>query len=344
METVATATPPRLDPAAELIDLSCPEDPFQRMKACSVVTYGEATLMRLPWSGLHRKNERGIASVSLDPSEDPFPSSAGWSVSGRGQSLVGSYERSVFRALEWIAIDGSLVQGIPFANPLIVHPRDICERLCWRATQPQFEAIEQAMLTLCKVEIEETTPPPADRPSDPPRVSRYGLLRSAIAGTQRTVNRSLTCPQFVVYFDRFFVESVNAARIRPLNWGLWIALRDPLAQRLLEIIDPEFGNHDGRVSAAIESDVLARLLPLPPSLPRSRRRLLLEQGHEALRKRGYVRNVERHASGSSEFFLYHPGPTWHAMRHRLETQPGIHSYRRLLRDVLGSAPAARAAQ
>jgi hypothetical protein len=334
METVLSAAAPRLDPAAELIDLSCPEDPFQRMKSCSVVTYGEATLMRLPWSGLQRKNERGTLSLQLELADDGAAPGSRWSVSNRAAPLPGTYERSVFRALEWIALDASLARGVPFANPLVVHPRDICERLCWRATQPQFEAIEQAMQVLCRIEIEESSPASPARSAS---VSRFGLLRSAIAGTQRTVNRSLTCPHFVVYFDRFFVDSVNAGRIRPLNWGLWIALRDPAAQRLLEIIDPEFANHDGRVTASIESEVLGRLLPLPASLPRNRRRVLLEQAHEALIRRGYLRKVERHASGCAEFYLYHPGPTRQAMQFRLEQHPGVRSCRKLGNDVLGKA-------
>jgi hypothetical protein len=340
MESVLAAAAPRLDPATELIDLSCPEDPFQRMKSCSVVTYGEATLMRLPWSGLQRKNERGPASLELDLADDPgAPSCSRWSVSNRAVPLLGTYERSVFRALEWIALDASVARGVPFANPLVVHPRDICERLCWRATQPQFESIEQAMQSLCRIEIEESS---SAGPGKPASVTRFGLLRSAIAGTQRTVNRSLTCPQFVVYFDRFFVDSVNAGRIRPLNWGLWIALRDPAAQRLLEIIDPEFANHDGRVSASIESEVLSRLLPLPPSLPRSRRRIVLEQAHDNLIRRGYLRKVERHASGSAEFYLYHPGPTRQAMQFRLEQQPGGRSARKVLKDATGGKAQARA--
>src|SRR5262245_26720379 len=101
MESLLAAGVPRTDPAAELIDLSCPEDPFQKMKACSVVTYGEATLMRLPWSGLHRKNEPGITSIALDFEEAPGGPPRRWSVSSRDAGLIGTYERSVFRALEW---------------------------------------------------------------------------------------------------------------------------------------------------------------------------------------------------------------------------------------------------
>jgi hypothetical protein len=290
METVVASAPP-----LELIELSDLENPFRKLKECSVLTHGLTTLLRHPWSGFHRRSERGLPSISLETPEGP------WSVRSRLGSLVGTYERSVFKALEWIAIDASVLQGVPFANPLVVHPRDLCERLCWRATQPQFEAIEQSMRDLCQVEIEHGS-------------ARFGLLRAAIAGTQRTVNRSQTCPQFVVYFDRYVVDSMNAGRIRPINWGLWIALRDPVAQRLLEILDPEFTDRDGAVTARLEADVLAGLLPLAS---RSRRRAVLEQAHAALRARGYLASVERRSTGSSDVYVYRAGPTRLAMQHFL---------------------------
>lgn len=290
MESVIAPTPTKPDPALELIDLTDPENPFQRMKSCSVVTYGEATLLRFPWSGFHGRSERGIASIVADSPEGR------WSVTSRLPSLIGTYERSVFKALEWTAIDASVLQGLPFANPLVVHPRDLCERLCWRATQPQFEAIEQAMHDLCQVRIEHGA-------------SRFGLLRSVIAGTQRAAHRSLTCPKFVVYFDGFFVDSVNAGRIRPINWGLWISLRDPVAQRLLEILDPEFADRNGTVTARLDSDLLARLLPLG-----LRRRSLLEPAHAALQARGYLGKVERLSDG----YLYQAGPTYRAMQYHLD--------------------------
>lgn len=322
METVAAPTL-RIDPVSELIDLTDPEDPFQRMKACSVVTYGESTLQRIPWSGLNRPNERGLASATVEDA------GTRWTVTSRGGPLPGSYERSVFRALEWIAIDDSLVQGAPFENPLVVHPRDLCERLCWRATQPQFDAIEQAMQTLCRVVIEES---PAGRPT-----RRHGLLRSAIPGSQRSVHRSQTCPQFVVYFDKSFVDSINAGRVRPINWGLWIALRDPVAQRILEILEPEFTGRDGGARASIDAELLSRLLPMNPALAKPRRRSILDQAHAALVRRGYLRKVERRLVGGSEALVYEPGLTFRAMRYRLESRPALPPFRRAHREAPGAA-------
>jgi hypothetical protein len=178
------------------------------------------------------------------------------------------------------------------------------------------------MQHLCRVEIEEGTG------------ARFGLLRSAIAGTQRTVNRSLTCPQFVVYFDRAFVDSVNAGHVRPINWGLWIALRDPIAQRLLEILDPEV--RGGTAVPTLDAEVLARLLPLSSSIARNRRRILLEQAHASLKTRGYVQRVDRHSTGSTDLYTYRPGPTYVAMQYRLERQPGgLATPGRLLREARG---------
>jgi hypothetical protein len=320
METLAVLA---LDPVAELIDLTDPEDPFQRMKACSVVTYGETTLQRIPWSGLHRPNERGVSSVTFESAGER------WTASARGTPFPGTYERSVFRALEWIAIDSSIAQGVPFENPIVVHPRDICERLCWRATQPQFDAIEQALRTLCRVDLVETSAGKAPR--------RLGLLRSAIPGSQRAVHRSQTCPHFVVYFDRSFVDSVNAGHVRPINWSLWIALRDPLAQRVLEVLEPGFDPREARPTATIDGELLARLLPLSPSLTRSRRRTLIDQAHAALLRRGYLRSAERRTVGLSEKIVYVPGPTFRAMHYRLEKRAPMYPTRRLVRDVAQAA-------
>jgi hypothetical protein len=324
METVA-ASALRIDPASELIDLSDPEDPFQKMKTCSVVTYGERALLRMPWSGLHRAGERSAGAISHEEA------GVRWAVASRGAPLPGTYERSVFRALEWIAIDDSVAQGVFFENPLVIHPRDLCERLCWRATQPQFDAIEQALQTLCRVEIEETS---AGKPS-----RRIGLLRSAIPGSQRSVHRSQTCPQFVVYFDKTFVDSINAGHVRPINWSLWIALRDPAAQRLVEILEPEFSFEGGQARASIDAELLFGLLPAGAALPRSRRRTLLDQAHAALVRRGYLRKVERRHTGSSERLFYEPGLTFRAMRYRLGSRPLLPPCRRAHRGVDRAAQA-----
>jgi hypothetical protein len=132
----------------------------------------------------------------------------------------------------------------------------------------------------------------------------------------------------VVYFDRTFVDSINAAHVRPVNWSLWIALRDPIAQRILELVEPEFGISGGQMRASIDADLLCSLLPFPAAMSRSRRRTLLDAAHAALVRREYLRKVERRACGASETLLYEPGLTFRAMRYRLESRPAPASIRR----------------
>ena len=61
----------------------------------SVVTYGEATLMRLPWSGLQRKNERGILSLDLELADGATASGPRWSVSNRAAPLPDAEQGAV---------------------------------------------------------------------------------------------------------------------------------------------------------------------------------------------------------------------------------------------------------
>ena len=185
----ALATPPR--PPRE-ITLPAPVgdglEPFSnRMKSCSVVTYSEETLYRLPWSTLRPRSGRRGAGASASKSQLP---------------IAGTFERALFRALEWVAIDQSLALGVPFKNPLVVHPRDLCERLCWRATQPQFLAIEKALETLTRIPFPGVAGPGAP-----------GLLRSAVPATPRSGAKFPICPNFIVRFDDRFVSAVNDGRV-----------------------------------------------------------------------------------------------------------------------------------
>jgi hypothetical protein len=281
---------PLRDPALPTVSSDGSEPFSNRMKSCSVVVYSESTLYRRPWSGLHRGGERASrkAAASRRP---PRP---------------GTFERALFRALEWIAVDNSVAQGVPFANPLILHPRDICERLCWRATQPQFKAIEAGLQTLCRVRI------PADVRGGSPS---FGILQSAAPKTPRGTGQNAICPDSIIHFDARFVESINSGNIVPLNWGLWVALHDPLAQRLMEVLEAEWPDRARGATATFTVDFLAERIPFSPALGRVRRKELLDQAHEDLVRQGYLRQTE---SLSLNRTRYHPGTTFLAMRHCLK--------------------------
>src|SRR5204862_6940848 len=96
-------------------------------------------------------------------------------------------------------------------------------------------------------------------------------------------------------------------------------LKSPLAQRLLEVLESEFSDHEESESILIGCDVLGALMPISGKIPSGRRREMLDEGHKVLIQEGYLARVQRIASRGKEWFGYQPGPTFHALRHRLRS-------------------------
>lgn len=246
-------------------------------KTCSVIAYSERVLFRHPWS-------------TLDAG--PVPD----------RSLPGPQDRALFRALEWMAIDQSIARGRPFANPLVIHPRDICERLCLRATQHQFRAIERGFEALSRARL-----------SGVDRLASFGILRSAtpLAPRTRVLSSHAICPSFSIEFDPRFVRSINARDILPVNWGLWVSLRQPVARRLLELLETDWPRAGESETATFSLGDLCERLPLGLDRPPAQRRALFDQAHRELVAQEYLKSAE---VLPLHRFRYRAGPTFTEMR------------------------------
>jgi hypothetical protein len=285
MPSTLTAPAPRPAAAPQYVEVT----ERTRAKVCSVVSYSESVLFRLPWATLRPDLRILPGAGRAVPAGAPAP---------------GSCERLLFRALEWMAVDRSIARGVPFENPLTIHPRDLCERLCWRATQPQFLAIERGLATLTRVRIAGTGGAPD-----------IAVLASAVPETRRLTNPSAICPNFVIHFDGRFVESVNAGRLVPVNWSLWVALHDAVARRLLEVLESEWPDPARVRPATFSLDALSAQIPLPPTLGAPQRRAVLDRAHQELLREEYLSNVTPLSGGRVR---YVPGSTFDAMRQRLK--------------------------
>jgi len=286
MTTALTERPPRREPVIPVA-----EEVIERVRArvCSVVTYSESVLFRRPWAGLRPQLRALPAADSRRPSTPRA-------------SAPGTGERLLLRALEWMAVERSVARGTPFKNPMTVHPRDVCERLCWRATLPQFLAIERSLQALTAARLAETDGAP---PS--------GVLRSATPDARRASPAAI-CPSYFVTFDDRFVQSINAGNLVAVNWSLWVALHDPVARRLLEVLEAEWPAQAEPGPAVFSADRLSALLPLPPELGATQRRELLERAHEELVLQEYLTAAD---PISLDRYRYRPGSTFQAMRLRL---------------------------
>lgn len=293
------------DEEADPEELGLP-DPYGPRKACPVIFYGETHLLRLPWSVLSKgeiSTTRQIQYASPD-------GKLRWRVTAGRRGMPGPFEKSVFRAWEWMALEFSACKGRPLVNPVQFHPKEVCERLRLREREANFQAVEEAMRRLSEVEIFDAgfvVPPPG----------RRLRLVSGIAWhrPERAERRSLHA-RHSVFFDGLYARSVDAGRVRPLNWELWVSLERPAAQRLVEILDQEFSSREER-PLQMDYFELCRLLPLKSHGRLNGGATLLDEAHEELVAHQYLEKSEWDLTGPLPRILYTPGAAYYAMEERL---------------------------
>ena len=283
------------------------EDPFKDLKTCPVVTYCETTLLQLPWASLEPAQTRRPRQIRIELNGE-LSGSRPWRAFTGGRVLPGPFEREVFRALEWMALEKFFMQGRRFENPLLFQIPEICERLCLKELSTNFRAIDRAIRLLAEVEIERPVSIPWTRPEKLAAPLRRDKLIDRIAFDPRPgPHRRPAFRRHALFFGRLFVDSVNAGGIRAVNWGVWMSLRQPFSRRLMEVLDFESAPAGGRRGLLLPLDRLARLLPLKGALGSETLRPILERAHEELVSEKYLEGVEWTSSKSEPSVVYHPG-------------------------------------
>lgn len=304
---------PAVEPAVPPEVPAPPEAPlhfalFAERKACPVLVYAEQSLLRYPWSVLDEA-EAGrpdVLAARFPEHRDGRPFCRGWEVHPGPAGLPGPFDRAVFRACEWTALEARVGTRRPVPSVLTVSVREILERLRL-VERPHLPArIHQALRRLAGLEIVER-----EGNGAPPR--RRKLFAQM---TLSTAEGRPFLARHAVAFDRYYALSANMGGIRPLNWELWVSLERPLAQRLVEMLDVEFEQREPRVPAACALADLRRRAPLPgESAARARR--ALDEAHAELLDRRYLARVEWKGRLPGARVEYTPGTTYEAFRERL---------------------------
>jgi hypothetical protein len=243
-----------------------------------------------------------------DGSREPSQS---YEMTGGPLGLPGPFEGSVFHALEAMAIEESRLAGREIRNPIIFSLRQVCERLCLKEVVRWFKAVEFAVRVLSEVRIEGPQEPMLPSPWGP----RIRLAEPLLFRT-RLGDRDAASFRHVIQLDPGHVASMNRGLVRAMNWAVWVALRNPVARRILEILEPL----PETSPVGITLEALGRLLAVPgeATLPRMKR--ILSPAHEELIKEQYLDRVEWLPGGAGAEPRYHPGPAWRALSARLRTR------------------------
>ncbi|HXG61274.1 MAG TPA: hypothetical protein VNO22_07870 [Planctomycetota bacterium] len=302
VEPPAPAEPPALPEAPLHFAL------FAERKACPVLVYAEQSLLKYPWSALD-ETEAGrpdIVMVRFPERRDGRSFLRTWEIRPGPEGLPGPFDRAVFRACEWTALETRVGARRSVPSVLTVSVREILERLRL-AERPHLPArIHQALRRLAGLEIVEREGGGAP--------SRRRRLFAQL--TLSTAEGRPFLARHAVGFDRFYTLSANMGGIRPLNWELWVSLERPLAQRLVEILDAEFERREPRVPAACGLSELRQRAPLPDTSAAQSRRAL-DEAHAELLDRRYLARVEWKGRLPGARVEYTPGATYEAFRERL---------------------------
>ncbi len=267
-------------------------------KSCALRVWSEETLLRLPWAAL-----KGGCSASLayrGPS--PGRSRVVWEAAGR-DGLPGPFEREVFRACEWTAIEEARRTGGELPDPFVFTGRDLCERLCLRETPAMAERLHAAFRRLAGLRLKGTP--------------IGGLLELADGfAAPWSESRGLETRRSI-RFDPAFRASVKAGRTVALCWDAWIS-GGPGARRLLEILAPELAGFRETGEISLHVADLARLFPLRDGSLEE----VLTAAHVQLQASGFLRAVRRAGTGSFARVIYEKGKAAEALLERMDPAHG----------------------
>ena len=89
-----------------------------------------------------------------------------------------------------------------------------------------------------------------------------------------------------------FLSSLASFYVKPIDFEYYESLRNPVAQRLYELLGVKFYGLKDSPYVRVPYTKLCRLLPLTPQRHRSRARQQLEAAHDKLVETGYLADVE----------------------------------------------------
>ena len=265
-------------------------------KACALQVWSEETLLQLPWAALEPGKPGRLSYRGRLPDGTRLNCEI---VASDG--LPGAFDREVFRACEWIAIEEAVRSGGHLPDPFVFTGRSLCERLCLRETLETADCLKAAFRRLAGVRFRGA-------PSS-------GLLECVDGFDEYWSGARGLEASRAVHFDAAYRASVKAGRIVTLCWDAWVAAGSA-ARRLLEILAPAVAGRSGEDEFSVNEADLIRLMPLQGGSSAQ----VLATAHDELLAVGILRDLRKAGTGSFARFIYAPGKTTEALRERAGTR------------------------
>lgn len=129
-----------------------------------------------------------------------------------------------------------------------------------------------------------------------------------------------------LFLGSWYVESLNAFYVKPIDYKYLQSLRSKIASRLYEILGVRFYGLQHRRQRCVwfEYDTLCQLLPITPQKYYSNARQKLQPAHEELTKTAFLSRVRWRKRSKTEWVIYYyPGKR---AKEEIEKERGVSGY------------------
>lgn len=232
-----------------------------------------------------------------------------WTVSANTDyGYPGPFDRQLHKAIEEILSELER----PIENPIPLGSyRSLCERMGIEYSGKRAKNIREAFKRVRATTVDSKAAF-YDKKKERWVEDVFGLYdRLVFKGEE--LDDGETAETNYLYLGSWYLESINARYVKPLDWGYYKTLGTPIAERLYEILGVKFYAlfNNGRRYIRYKYSTLCDLLPITRHPYLSYAKRTLDSAHEQLLETGFLEKyewVERERGEEKDWLIrYYPG-------------------------------------
>jgi hypothetical protein len=268
----------------------------------------EANFAQLPFFALSRKDaaKKTETEYRVVVERDGQKLEALWEVSANTKyGYPGPFDRKVHKAFEYLITE----RGTPVQNPIPFTSYQICKLIgvntSGRSKKRVMGAVERIVTT--SVKSQGTF---YDKSKKRYITDVFHLYDRVVLKGEEDRATGQIAEKNLLYLSTWYLDSLNAHYVRPIDFQYLKSLESDVAGRLYELLGLKFYGvlSNQRAYWRVGYSELCLLLPITPQRYFSNAQLNLKSAHDELVKTGFLQSVEWEREKKALWFIrYYPG-------------------------------------
>ncbi len=267
----------------------------------------EANLSGLPFFALSRREVRTRSKteykVVIERNGEKL--NVLWRVSGSAEyGYPGPFDRKVHKALEYIINE----QGIPVENPIPFSIYQLCRLMEVANSGTNKKRVTQALRRIVATTVD------SEGTFYSKKEKRYITdtfhIYDRVVFKGRVMSNGNIAERNYLYLSQWYLESINAFYVRPIDFNYFRRLQSDIAGRLYELLGLKFHGVilNGRPYWKVDYKELCNLLPVTEQRYLSDAKRYLKPAHAELKKTRFLDKVRWNTQDRGHWYiLYYPG-------------------------------------